>query len=143
MIDQSRINAERSVFALNRVPASIYRFEGIGTGHPRLLMAARTNRHNIYTLQIDLDEFPFSVPKVFVRRMLLTRDGKPMNGASAAMHTLTSEHGWTRICHYGWDSWNPGVTLYKIYVKCRLWLEAYEGHIATGRPLDHWLNHQA
>ena len=48
---------------------------------------------------------------------------------------LASEHGWTRICHYGSESWTPGVSLYKIYIKCALWLNIYEVHLKTGKPM--------
>lgn len=137
-----RKNAELNVFMRMGLPPSSYMFQTY-EGKPCLLMAARTNAHNVYTLHIELDQFPNSVPKVFVRKMLRTYYGDFMNDCSANMHTLTSEHGWTRICHYGYESWTPNVSLYKIYVKCRLWLEAYEAHLQTGKPLDTWLTHQA
>ena len=66
-----------------------------------------------------------------------------MNSPSASMHTLSSENGWTRICHYGCNSWTPNVSLYKVYIKCRLWLEMYETHLRTGKPIDYYLNHQS
>ena len=143
MIDNDRMNAEVAVFNYNRVPQNIYRFMDMGTSKPWLAIAARTNKGNNYTLRIELDKFPNEIPKVFVTKMLTTRGGDPMSGVSASMHTLSSENGRTRICHYGSQAWNPRVTLFKIYAKCRLWLEAYEGHLATGRDLDHWLKHQA
>ena len=143
MIDNDRMNAEVAVFSYNRVPENIYRFMDMGTSKPYLVIAARTNRHNVYTLRIELDKFPNEIPKVFVTRMLYMRSGSEMDGVSASMHTLSSEHGWTRICHYGSQAWSPKVTLFKIYAKCRLWLEAYEGHLATGRDIDHWLKHQS
>ena len=74
--------------------------------------------------------------------MLYTKSGEAMNGCSAAMHTLYAENNKTRICHYGSDSWNPYVSIYKIYIKCRLWLEIYELHLKTGNPLDYYLKHQ-
>ena len=114
-----RKNAELNVFMRMGLPPSSYMFQTY-EGKPCLLMAARTNAHNVYTLHIELDQFPNSVPKVFVRKMLRTYYGDFMDDCSANMHTLTSEHGWTRICHYGYESWTPNVSLYKIYVKCRL-----------------------
>ena len=35
------------------------------------------------------------------------------------------------------------VSIYKIYIKCRLWLEMYEAHLRTGKNIDFFLNHQA
>jgi hypothetical protein len=112
------------------------------TSKPYIVLPARTNRGNIYTIRIELDDFPNEIPKAFVTKMLKTRSGNPMSGCSASMHTLTSEHGYTRICHYGHSSWTPMVSIYKIYVKCRLWLEMYELHLQTGHDMDYYLNHQ-
>ena len=74
--------------------------------------------------------------------MLKNKMGVDLDSPSASMHTLTSENGWTRICHYGTNSWTPNVSLYKVYVKCRLWLEMYETQLRTGKNIDYYLNHQ-
>lgn len=140
---RERYQAELGVLS-SKFPPNLYRFRDMGGSSPNLVIAARTNRGNVYTLYIDLCDFPDSVPpKVFVTRMLRNKAGEEMDGCSASMHTLTSEHGWTRICHYGGDAWTPQVSLYKIFVKCRLWLEMYEQHLHNGRPIDYYLNHQA
>lgn len=141
-MEYNRYAAELSVLQ-QRLPSSSYRFFGIGSPSPYLRVGARTNSGNVYTLHIDLSDFPMGVPKVFVTKMLKSKTGSDMDDASGAMHTLSSEHGWTRICHYGYGSWTPGVSLYKVYVKCRLWLEMYEAHLRTGHPIDYYLNHQA
>lgn len=138
---QSRYEAELQV--LNRyLTPNLFKFKDMGTSRAHLVMAARTNRKNIYTLYIPLDGFPETLPKVFVTRMLKSRTGEDLDGASAAMHTLPSENGWTRLCHYASDSWTEDVSLYKVYIKCRLWLEMYELHLQNGRPIDYYLNHQ-
>lgn len=137
-----RFAAELSVLG-SKLPSNLFKFLDMGTRNPHLVLAARTNRGNVYTLYVDLRGFPDSTPpKVFVTRMLRTRSGADMDSCSSRMHTLTSEHGWTRICHYGGVSWTPYVSLYKIYVKCRLWLEMYELHLQNGRDIDYYLNHQ-
>lgn len=141
-MDNNRYTAELSVLE-SRLPSTSYRFFGVGTVSPYLRIGARTNSGNIYTLHIDLSCFPDAVPKVFVTRMLKSKTGRDLKDCSGAMHTLQSENGWTRICHYGYSSWTPGVSIYKIYVKCRLWLEMYEAHLRTGHPIDYYLNHQA
>ena len=141
-MDTTRYGAELAVLQ-NRLPSSAYRFFGVGTVSPYLRIGARTNSGNVYTLHMDLSSFPEGVPKVFVTKMLKNKAGQDMNSCSGAMHTLQSENGWTRICHYGYSSWTPGVSIYKIYVKCRLWLEMYEAHLRTGHPIDYYLNHQA
>lgn len=141
MITAERLELEKSVLE-RKLPNNAYKFMGIGTSNPYLVIAAKTNRGNIYTLRIELNEFPNEIPKAFINKMLYTKNGSQMNECSAAMHTLTSENGRTRICHYGYDSWTPNVALYKVYVKCRLWLEMYELHLDNGKPIDYYLNHQ-
>ena len=37
----------------------------------------------------------------------------------------------------------PGVSLYKIYIKCALWLNIYEVHLKTGKPMEYYLKRQA
>jgi hypothetical protein len=137
-----RLNLEKSVLQ-RYLPSNTYVFKDISSSSPYVLMAAKTNRGHVYTLRIDLDGFPTSLPHAFVTKMLKTKDGEEMDGASASMHTLTSEHGYTRICHYGNNSWGPNVSIYKVYIKCRLWLEMYELHLQTGKPMDYYLNHQS
>ncbi len=141
MMDAERFKAEKRVLE-KKLPSNAYRFMDMDTDLPYIVMGAKTNRGNIYTIRIELNEFPNEIPKAFVTKMLKTKSGIPMSGCSASMHTLTSEHGFTRICHYGFDSWTPMVSIYKIYVKCRLWLEMYELHLQTGNDMDYYLNHQ-
>ncbi|MDE6206886.1 MAG: hypothetical protein K2M55_03665 [Muribaculaceae bacterium] len=142
MIDSTRQQMETQV--LNHyLPATAYRFMDIGTSQPYLMMGMLTNSGKTYTIRIDLAHFPESVPEVYVTKMLYTKQGTAMDSPSASMHTLSSKYGFTRICHYGSNSWSPRVSLYKIFIKCRLWVEIYELHLKTGRPMDYYLNHQS
>ena len=144
-MDNERYQAELRLLT-RKFPGNAFRFFNVGlgsVGEPYLRIGAKTNSGTVYTLHMDLSSFPMSQPKVFVTRMLKDARGNDMNSASGSMHTLTSERGWTRICHYRTSSWTPAVSLYKVYVKCRLWLEMYEAHLRTGKPLDYWLNHQS
>ena len=139
MLDRQRYEAEVALLR-RKLPPNVWHFD-INSERPVLAMAVKTQSGNLYTIQIELANFPQSVPKVFVTQMLYDHDNKPMDGASAPLHTLSSEHGWTRICHYGSDSWTPGVSLYKIYVKCALWLNIYEQTLRTGRDMEYYLKH--
>lgn len=141
MIDQPRYQLEKDVLRQEHFPENAYRFVGIGTNEPYLRIAAKTNSGKVYTLHIDLKDFPEQIPEVYVTKMLKDKNGNDMNHASASLHTLPSKNNWTRICHYGANAWTPMVSLYKIYIKCRLWLEAYEAHLTTGNPLDYYLIH--
>lgn len=127
----------------NYFPSNAFLFKDMWGDEPYLLMAAKTNSGTIYTIRIDLNGFPNSLPKAFVTKMLKKKDGKILDSASHSMHTLTSEHGYTRICHYGSNSWTPNVSLYKVYIKCRLWLEMYELHLKTGKDISYYLSTQA
>ena len=140
-MDAERLNAEKAVLS-HYLPANSYVFKDMYTANPYLLLGVLTNRNHTYTLRIDLNGFPNSIPHAFVTKMLYTKDWVKMSGVSASMHTLTSEHGYTRICHYGLQSWTPNVSLYKVYIKCRLWIEMYELHCQTGKPIDYYLKHQ-
>ena len=141
-MDKERLMAEESLLE-RKFPSNVFRFinkENLENTYLRI--GAKTNSGNVYTLHMDLKDFPMQQPKVFVTRMLESKAGCDLNSVSATMHTLASEHGWTRICHYGHQSWTPNVSLYKGYVKCRLWLEMYESHLRTGKNIDYYLNHQ-
>ena len=107
-----------------------------------LTIALQTNSKTVYTVKMEWANFPYDVPKVFITnpKPLYDRLGNSMLGASHPMHTLTGENGCTRICHYGVSQWHPGVFLYQVVMKVRVWLEVYETHLKTGHPLDRYLS---
>lgn len=137
----ARYHAEIEALSLS-LPPNMFKFCDMDTDKPYLKMAVLTNSKKLYTLRVDLDQFPESIPKVFVTQMLKSKSGNDLNGPSHEMHTLSSEHGFTRICHYGNSSWRPDVALNKVYLKCRVWLEAYEAHLKTGDNLCDYLGTQ-
>lgn len=141
MTIEERFNLEKEVLQ-REMPLVPCVFKDMNTDSPYVLMPVKTNNGKVYTIRIDLVGFPNTLPHAFVTRMLRTKDGELMNDASASMHTLTSEHGYTRICHFGSASWSPRVSLLKVYIKCALWLNIYELHLRTGKDMDFYLNHQ-
>ena len=142
MMTAGRYYAEVEALKLS-LPPNMFKFCDMDSDLPYLKMAVVTNSRNIYTVRVDLDQFPESIPKVFVTQMLKSKDGRDLNSASHEMHTLGSEHGYTRICHYGSTSWSPNVALNKVYLKCRVWLEAYEAHLETGENISDYLGSQS
>ena len=78
MITRERLNLEKSVLQ-RYLPSNTYVFKDMSTSNPYILMAAKTNRGHVYTLRIDLDEFPNEVPHAFVTKMLRTKDGEVMD----------------------------------------------------------------
>lgn len=69
MMDYQRLQLEKQVLA-RKLPASAYIFQDMNTSKPYVLLGAVTNSKNIYTIRIDLDQFPNEVPKAFVTKML-------------------------------------------------------------------------
>lgn len=140
-LTQQRMRQEIAVLKKKNVPDSYYHFFW-DERKPYAVMAARP-KNKVYTLHMDLKCFPSEPPKVFVTQMLRDYNGDKLDSPDGSMHVLESEHGWTRICHYGDSSWTPNVSLYKIYVKCCLWLFVYELHLKEGNDIDYYLNHQS
>lgn len=105
-----------------------------------------TNAGNEYGLWIPLGAFPNEPPRMFVvsPQGLRKRRGRKLAklGTNSNMHLLQpNEHGHPQICHHNDASWTPNITLFKVVMKGRLWLEAYEMHKTTGKNIDHYLAH--
>ncbi|MGX7826047.1 hypothetical protein ACTG9Q_13230 [Actinokineospora sp. 24-640] len=69
--------------------------------------------------------------------------GETLNKPCASMHVLGGKDLATKICHYRPSRWVPDNTLYLVALKGRVWLEAYDAHLRTGKPLDNFLRHMA
>ena len=112
---------------------------------PGVIGVLRSNSGKRYTLWMPLEDFPDAAPPLYVvDPVLYDHDGDALGDyrPSYKMHLLSpDDHGHPRICHYDDDYWHPSVTLYKVVLKSRIWLEAYERHLATGRPIDDFLGH--
>ena len=62
-------------------------------------------------------------------------------GTNHDMHTLApSTSGQVQICHWRDDRWHSAIMLHKVFLKGLLWIEAYEQHLATGRPLAEFVS---
>ena len=141
MLTMERARLEEQVLAYY-LPKNMYRFCDLWTDKPYLQAAVRANDGETYLLNFDLSQFPECKPKVYVQKMLYTKKGEPMNAPSHENHTLTPKNGWTQLCHYNDSCWTPDVTLWKVYLKCRLWIEMYRAHLRTGKPMSYYLNTQ-
>ena len=65
-------------------------------------------------------------------------------GVSHQMHTLTPHAaGWPQICHWREARWHSGIVLQKVFLKGLIWIEAFEQHLATGRPLADFVSTMA
>ena len=106
------------------------------TGDTKVEVALKTNNDNRYTLRIYIGNFPNSIPE-----MVVVSSPKPMPDweNSSVTHTLSKRDGYLQICHWHSSHWTDRISLHEVVVKGRLWLEAYEGHIRTGQPMNFFL----
>ena len=108
-----------------------------------ITMASNSNK--VYKIRVYLAaDFPNSCPEMVMvsPQNLKQRNGRALPTMSDAFHTLEQRDGYTKICHYRPGLWTAEITLYQVFMKARLWIEAYEGHIATGNNMDVYLKHQ-
>lgn len=101
-----------------------------------------TNSANGYALWIPIPSgYPDQRPPLYVLSPSVLRDasGGSVNalGLSHRMHTLAAGPGGiVQICHWRDARWHAAITVDKVLLKGLLWLEAYEQHLATGKPID-------
>lgn len=110
------------------------------TGNTKVDVTMTTNSDQIYCLRLYVPgDFPNSLPILVVKA---SPNPMPNWSNDAVTHTLgRNREGFLVICHYRSECWNCEHTFYEVFVKGRLWLEAYEGHISTGNQLDSYLGH--
>lgn len=106
-----------------------------------------TNKKNAYQIRLYVpSDVPNSVPDVVIISPFPTTDywGRNLTvyANSATMHLLSPRDNCPKICTYKSTYWNPNRTFYNVLIKVRLWLEALDGHKATGKDLDKYLPHQ-
>lgn len=98
-----------------------------------------SNSNQVYGLRVYVPrDFPNSLPDLVVCR---SPRGMPNWGSSGKTHTLGRRDDCLKICHYYAPRWNPQHTFYEIFLKGRVWLEAYEGHLDSKRNMDYYLGH--
>ena len=114
-------------------------------GRTKVQVQMTSNSNRNYTLSITLsDDFPHSCPILLVEypSSLSQRNGMALPHNSQEFHTLHNLSGLVSICHFVPNAWTNENTLYQVFIKGRLWIEGYEGHLATGRNMDFYLRHQ-
>jgi len=142
LVDAARLKIERTIleksfkgaFVLSQDEAGAARLEVDVTvpsgGTYRLLLVAAA-------------DFPSSMPEAFLISPLLLRDfhGQDLLAISPShgMHLLKPNGRFIRLCHYKPENWHPNVTLYKVVLKCLIWLVAYENHLQSGRLVTDYL----
>lgn len=101
----------------------------------------KTNEGNEYVVFVPVSGYPDGPPRAFiVSPELRGRGGRQLPELSHDFHTRErDEHGHVQVCHYADSVWTPAVTLYRVVLKVRIWLEAYERYLATGKSPGHFL----
>ena len=93
-------------------------------------------------LCVPLD-VPNSVPVALIRRPnpLYDHEGVDLSirGTSHSMHLFSAMDDYPSICHDSSASWTPNKSFYKVLRKVGYWLEAYEKHLLSGKPIDDFL----
>lgn len=112
------------------------------TNNMKVEIKMTTNSNKSYTLRVCIpDDFPNSCPELYVcdpPRPLKTKEGTEID-AGTQFHSYGTKDGLTTICHFVSSQWTNEYTLYQVFMKGRIWLEAYEIHLRTGKPMADFL----
>lgn len=123
MIDEERLIAEKSILERN-FPSNCYRFLDMNTNSPYIVLAAKTDHGNLYTLRIDLELFPENRPNMYVVNNLDMDRNKTFLNSNSPIHTIECEKGMMLSDYIG--SWSPMTSIYNVYYRGKMWLEMYE-----------------
>lgn len=114
------------------------------TGDAQVEGTLRTNDGCEYRIRLYIPpDYPNSEPDMVIidPSPLLDYDGNDVTEFENRYHLHLNQprDGWPTICYT--KEWTPETTLYKVLLKGRLWVEAFEAHLNTGRKLDRYLHH--
>ncbi len=123
MMDAERLNAEKLLLE-RKLPSNCYRFRDMETDFPYIVMAAKTNRGNLYTLRIDLELFPENRPKLYIVNKFNKDGDKLFLNSNPSIHTIECEKGMMLLDYI--TSWSPIISLYSVYYRGKMWLEMFE-----------------
>jgi hypothetical protein len=109
---------------------------------------ATANSGRQYRLYIPIPSgYPNERPPMYLTdpNSLRMADGSLISslGVSHQMHTLEPWNGWVQICHWRAQRWHSKIPLTKVFLKGLVWIEAYEQHLVTGRPLAEFVRTMA
>lgn len=117
------------------------------TGETTVELTLRSNSDTDYKLRVYLpNDFPNSCPHMAVvfPVQLMMKNGRSLPLLDDRFHTLgLTVDGFTKLCHHSPELWTADNTLFQVFMKGRLWIEAYEGHLETGDTMEVYLRHQS
>jgi len=140
IVQQRRLGIEKRILDAN-FPGKVTWISHQTPGEAKVAVAMNTNNEKQYTLQIYLaKDFPNSCPDLVVSSSshpLRKSNGRNLDYSDHSYGT--TEDNLTKICHFRPNLWTDDNTLYQVFMKGRLWLEAYELHHQTGKPMGKYL----
>lgn len=100
----------------------------------------KTNSGKQYTIRINIPaQYPEQAPDICIvaPSSLYTYTGKKLQdmGCSHEMHTFTPENGYVKMCLFRTEYWSAEYTLTSCLRKARIWLEAYDEHLKSGKKM--------
>lgn len=111
-------------------------------GHTKVEVQVTSSNDKQYTLRVYLpSDFPNSCPKMVVKKSSKLRayNGWLLEEYPGDNHIGYTIDGYTGICHFRPNLWRDDNTLYQVFMKGLIWIEAYEAHLRTGLPLSQYL----
>lgn len=137
---QRRLAAERQV-----LKHTFSGFEFVNpTGEMTVEGHHKSSQSTTYFIVVSIPPgYPDECPSTYIAWPSPLRGlDKPLEeyGSTHDMHVWeTDRPGWTKICTYNPTRWRSSDTLERVLHKAMLWIEAYEAHIDTGRPIAAFL----
>ena len=108
-------------------------------GSTKVEVAMTTTDGNNYRLRVHLKpDFPNSIPDMVVS---YSEERMPDWVSSSVTHTWGKDrYGQLEICHCRPRHWTDKFSLFEVFIKGRIWLEAYECWRRTGMTMDNLLS---
>lgn len=138
-MNESRLLFETAILERNFANRFLFTKEG---RKDVLLVGLKSQSGNVYQIKIELSEiYPIEMPTVFIvyPKGLKNFNGKRLPAFNHEMHTLASDANKVQVCHFLPGNWNPMQSLYKVILKVKIWLEAYEFYLKTSKPISDYL----
>ena len=140
---QRRLGLEKGILESKLKNVSWY--NPTSAGNTRVEWRVNTNSGRSFTLRIYLStNFPNECPVMVVSSPsspLMRKDGTNLSFGGRDDHVYGIHDNLTQICHFIPGKWTNDNTLYQVFMKGRIWLEAYDIHLRTGEDLSKYLAH--
>ena len=135
-----RLQIERELLE-RHFPGRTSWYDQADASSTKVEIALNTNDNTEYILRVYLTEdFPSSCPALtVVSPRLKLRNGQCFPETNTEFHTLQTIDGYPSICHFHPAFWTQENTIYQVFMKGRLWLEAYSLYHSTGEVMDTYL----